>query len=180
MKVEAKGTTIQGCFELKINVHADARGSFLKTFHLDTFRHLGLRTDWAEEFYSVSRKGVLRGMHYQKPPFQHAKLVYCLSGKVLDVVLDLRRESPTYGQTQSFLLSSGDGTAVYMPEGVAHGFYSLEDGSGLYYKVTSMHSPEHDAGISWDSFGFPWPSQDPILSERDKGFPSFREIVPVF
>lgn len=165
--MELKDTGIPGCYEISCKVFSDNRGRFVKTFNDAAYKSLGLRTDWCEEYYSVSREKVIRGMHFQTPPMDHAKLVYCLSGEVLDVVVDLRVGSPTYGEVRSLELSSTIGNALYIPAGLAHGFLSLTAESVMQYKVTSAHSPGHDAGILWSSIPFEWPVEIPILSARD-------------
>lgn len=161
-------TAIPGCFEVLCNSFQDKRGRFTKTFHQPAFEAFGLRTDWKEEYYSVSARGVLRGMHFQTPPCDHAKLVYCLQGEVLDVVVDLRLGSPSFGQCVSFRLSPQQANSIYIPSGLAHGFLSLSEDSVMQYKVTSVHSSEHDAGVLWSSLDFEWPEESPILSDRDK------------
>ncbi|TXC72014.1 dTDP-4-dehydrorhamnose 3,5-epimerase [Sphingomonas ginsenosidivorax] len=160
-------TDIPGCYVLQPKVVGDLRGSFVKTFHDERFAELGLRTDWREEYFSVSARGVVRGMHFQTPPAAHAKMVFCLTGEVLDVVLDLRRGSPAFGRPLGFTLSAQNSRGLYLPSGCAHGFLSISEASGMYYKVTSVHSPAHDAGIAWNSIGFDWPIKMPALSERD-------------
>ncbi|HEX8303049.1 dTDP-4-dehydrorhamnose 3,5-epimerase [Sphingomonas sp.] len=165
---------------LQSRVMADARGAFVKTFHQDMFEGLGLRTDWKEEYFSHSVAGVVRGMHFQLPPHDHAKLVFCLAGEVLDVVLDLRTDSPTFGKCASFELTGDNGQGVYMPPGCAHGFVSRSDLSTLYYKVTSVYAPSADAGIAWDSFGFDWGVDAPLLSERDQRHPRFGDFDSPF
>ena len=163
-------TILEGCVEVRLRPHRDTRGLFLKTYHEATFRDLGLGTVWREEFISISSKGVIRGMHFQVPPHQHAKFVVCLAGRVLDVALDLRAGSPTYGHCAGLELSMEQANGLYIPEGFAHGFLALENDSTLHYKVSSMHAPEHDQGLRWDGFGFNWPVADPILSPRDAAF----------
>lgn len=171
---------LPGCLALCGRVMADARGTFTKTFHEPSFVAAGLRTDWREEYCSSSRAGVIRGMHFQLPPAEHVKLVSCLQGEVLDVVVDLRRGSPTFGQHRSRMLSDDNGVSLYIPVGCAHGFVSLTEHSLMYYKVTSVHSPEHDAGIAWDGFGFDWPVADPLLSDRDRGHSALADFVTPF
>lgn len=173
-------TKIQGCWELVPQIHRDCRGSFVKTFHSPTFESLGLETDFVEEYYSVSKEKVVRGMHFQVPPHQHSKLVYCTAGEVLDVILDLRIGSPTYGQYQKFTLSSAKGNMVYIPEGLAHGFFVLSQVATMHYKVTSTFEPASDRGVLWNSFDFDWPSSAVILSPRDSSFPSFHDFVSPF
>lgn len=164
-------TPIPGCFEISCAPSADRRGRFVKTYHSEFFRDHGLRQDWQEEYYSVSALNVVRGMHFQTPPMDHAKLVYCLSGAVLDVVLDLRTGSPTHGQVATFELSADQANSLYLPAGVAHGFLSRADDTIMQYKVTSVYAAAHDGGVLWNSIGFEWPVDSPILSERDAGHP---------
>ena len=133
-----------------------------------------------EEFFSTSAKDVLRGMHFQIPPHAHQKLIYCVNGKVLDVLLDLRQCSPTYGRSISLELSAANRHVLYIPVGFAHGFLSMEDQSCLVYKTDAVHAPLHDAGIRWDSFGFAWPSDAPLISGRDLAHPAFSEFHSPF
>jgi dTDP-4-dehydrorhamnose 3,5-epimerase len=158
----------------------DLRGSFCKIWHPDILSRHGIRMEIAEEFFTRSRRGVIRGMHFQLPPRQHSKLVTCLTGEVLDVVVDLRVGSPDYGRPQSFRLSAASAQMLYVPEGFAHGFLSLSEESLLLYRCSSVHSPAHDAGIRWDSLGFAWPCAAPILSERDKAHPGLAEFDSPF
>jgi dTDP-4-dehydrorhamnose 3,5-epimerase len=176
----AHATGLGGCLELRLNPFRDARGLFLKTYHEAAFRELGLCTDWKEEFVTTSARGVLRGMHFQIPPHHHHKLVFCLAGRVLDVVLDLRAGSPTFGQSTGVELSPELANGMYVPAGFAHGFLALEEGSTMLYKVSSLHAPDHDRGLRWNSFGFPWPVPSPLLSARDAGFGSFADFFTPF
>ena len=163
----SKRTMGEGCFELQPTVACDIRGSFTKTFHHPRFVELGLRSDFVEQYYTSSFRRVLRGMHYQAPPMHHAKLIYCVQGRVLDVALDLRYSSSTFLQYFSTELIADLGNMVYLEAGFAHGFYVLSEIATLVYNVTSVFSPEHDSGIRWNSFGFCWPESDPIVSVRD-------------
>lgn len=173
-------TGLEGCLEVQLNPHRDARGLFLKTYHEGAFRELGLNAVWREEFISTSAKGVLRGMHFQIPPHQHTKYVVCLAGRVLDVALDLRTGSPTYGRSAAVELSAAAANGLFIPEGFAHGFLALEDASTLLYKVSSLHAPDHDRGLKWDSFGFQWPVKAPLLSPRDSKFEAFADFETPF
>lgn len=166
-------SSIPGCFEIQPRIIDDERGRFVKIFHQDAFSELGLEGGFAEEYYSRSRRGVIRGMHFQIPPMDHVKLVYCVQGDVLDVVLDLRVGSPAFGTVTTFALSATTGNAVYLPKGVAHGFCVVSDEATLVYKVSSTYSREHDVGVLWSSVNADWPTASPILSERDRTFPSF-------
>ncbi|MFE4105276.1 dTDP-4-dehydrorhamnose 3,5-epimerase [Almyronema epifaneia] len=178
--MDIKPTPIPGCYEIHPRIFTDQRGSFVKTFHQDIFRQHGLETHFAEEYYSHSRQNVLRGLHFQLPPQDHVKLVYCTAGEVLDAVVDLRLGSPTYGQFATFSLSAENAIALYMPKGLAHGFYAVSEQATMLYRVSTVYSPEHDAGIRWDSAGIPWPSAVPILSSRDQTFPTLADFASPF
>ena len=156
-----------GLYEFEYPCFSDERGVFAKPFHSESLFELGLNSDFKEFFFSDSNKDVLRGMHFQLPPHGHDKLVFVSSGCVLDVVLDIRHSSPTFGEFVSFELFENDQRCLYISSGFAHGFLSLEDNSRINYLVTSLHSPTHDTGVRWDSFNFNWPVSSPIISPRD-------------
>ncbi|MFN3557888.1 MAG: dTDP-4-dehydrorhamnose 3,5-epimerase family protein [Brevundimonas sp.] len=177
MRIEPSG--IDGCWLVHQPVAGDDRGWFWKLAHADIFAAHGLPTDFREIYCSMSAAGVLRGMHFQSPPHDHAKLVSCLDGRVLDVVLDLRPDSPTYGQSAGFELSREAGLSIYVPRGLAHGFLALER-STMLYNVTSVHAPSHDHGVLWNSFGFDWPVETPVLSERDQRHPALEAFASPF
>ena len=166
---ETRETAISGCFELQPIVRSDSRGRFVKTFHAGYFSSNSLETEWKEQYYSLSGEGVLRGMHFQRPPHAHSKLVYCTSGTILDVVVDLRNGSSTYGDHISVEISSGTANALYVPEGLAHGFYALSEAT-VVYNVSTVYSPDSDDGVLWSSIGMDWPVTEPDLSERDTKF----------
>ena len=164
-------------------VFEDTRGNFVKPFHEDQLAAHGIAMTVREEFFSNSAAGVLRGMHFQIPPHAHQKLVYCITGKVLDVLLDLRRDSSSFGKSTSFELSAANRHVVHIPAGFAHGFFSLENGSCLVYKTDAVHAPAFDSGIRWDSFGFAWPLPDgssPEISERDMKHPAMDQFESPF
>lgn len=173
-------TRIPGCFELRPTVKRDSRGFFAKVFHRPLWRDLGLAVNFAEEYATYSLPWSLRGLHFQLPPMDHAKVVFCLRGNAFDVAVDLRRGSPAYGEHISVNLSSMQSNALYLPPGLAHGFCVTGDEALLYYKLTTVYSPEHDAGIRWDSAEVPWPMTDPILSERDRHLPPLEEFDSPF
>jgi len=178
-----QASAIPGVFVVQHPVRADARGSFSKLLHPDD---LELRADGAfplrESFVSWSEPGVLRGMHFQSPPFAHDKAVTCLAGNVLDVVLDLRRSSPTYGRAIGFDLDGERPTTVVIPVGCAHGFAVLgERRALLHYAVTVEHAPQNDLGVRWDSFGFEWPrGTATVISDRDRAFPTLGNLPTFF
>ena len=148
----------------------DNRGLFVKTFHDTTLQEQGIDFLLKESYFSLSKKDVIRGMHFQLPPHQHSKIVFCPQGAILDVVVDLRKDSPAYGQWKAEVLSAENHHAFYIPEGFAHGFKALTDDAMTYYLVSSEYSREHDAGIRYDSIGFDWGVDNPVLSERDLSF----------
>ena len=164
-------SALPGVFELRPIVHSDRRGRFVKTFQRDFFASHGMETEFAEQYHSTSARSVIRGLHFQTPPHDHAKLVTCLDGEVFDVVLDLRRASPTYGAHATFRLNGEDSTQVYVPRGCAHGFCTLSERATMLYNVTTVYAPSHDSGIRWNMAGIVWPVNNPIVSERDAALP---------
>ena len=171
---------LNGCFRFQPRVFQDARGRFVKPLVVSQLQAHGLRADFVEQYHSTSAPGVIRGMHFQVPPHEHAKLVYCAAGAVTDVLLDLRRQSPTYGRAISLPLTAESGHALYLPVGIAHGFVAMEDPALMIYNVTSEYAPAHDSGVRWDSFGFDWGVTAPVMSERDCGFPALADFVSPF
>ena len=178
--MELTPTSIAGCFLVNQFFANDERGRFVKTYNLTSFSSFGLPTDWREDFYTSSRRGVIRGMHFQTPPHDHEKLVYCIQGSILDVVLDLRKESRTYGQHFSVEMGAEHALALVVPKGLAHGFLALSEYVLVGYKLTTTHVPEHDNGIHWDSFGFNWGGARQIVSKRDRSLPAFADFVSPF
>ncbi len=165
-----KPSSLQGALILDLPAFTDERGLFVKTFHETMFRESGIVFALRESYFSHSVKDVIRGMHFQLPPHGHSKVVFCPQGAILDVIVDLRKESPTYGQYEAQELSSVNHRALYIPEGFAHGFKSLTDDAVTYYLVSSEYSREHDTGIRYDSFGFDWDVPSPVMSPRDRSF----------
>lgn len=151
----------------------DARGAFIKTFHNGILQENNIDFSLMESYYSFSKKGVIRGMHFQEPPHDHAKIVFCPYGSILDVIVDLRKSSLTFGQHYGTVLSDENNLAYYIPKGFAHGFKALTENAMTYYLVSSEYSKEHDTGIRYDSFGFDWRESNPVISERDLSFPDF-------
>ncbi|MFX0543394.1 dTDP-4-dehydrorhamnose 3,5-epimerase family protein [Roseovarius sp. S4756] len=177
MKLDATPLALPGCFSARLTTFEDSRGSFQKLFHAGGFG-MYLPGYLPQEIYlTTSAKGVLRGMHFQLPPDDHAKVVVCLGGKVTDVLLDLR-PGATYGETVAVELAPDGQNAVLLPKGIAHGFYAKADDSALLYLVETGHSPENDKGILWNSFAFDWPNEAPILSARDTQHPPFAKFSP--
>ena len=173
-------TSISGCYIIQLDKTEDSRGAFVKTYHEPSFMDLGLETSFTEEYYSVSKKGVLRGLHFQAPPHAHTKIVYCTYGQVFDVVVDLRKGSKTYGMHETFNVNSEDAIMIYIPIGMAHGFYTLSETAIMMYKVSKVYSSQHDTGIQWDSANIPWPDCSPVISKRDKILPLMSEFKSPF
>jgi dTDP-4-dehydrorhamnose 3,5-epimerase/CDP-3, 6-dideoxy-D-glycero-D-glycero-4-hexulose-5-epimerase len=176
---------LSGTWVVRLKRFDDARGSFVKTYSRRVFDEaLGALPgapafEAREEFYSSSARGVIRGMHFQLPPHAHAKLVYCAVGMVDDVLLDLRR-GPGYGRVAVIRLDAAEPAAIYVPAGVAHGFCARIDGSLMVYKTTSEHTPSHDAGVRYNSFGFDWQCPVPVLSARDQAHLAFADFDSPF
>lgn len=179
-KIRFTETKLRDCYVVQFPVFRDQRGLFMKTLQRSVFESQGLEADFCEVFYTESVKGVLRGMHFQVPPADHAKLIYCVSGSICDIALDLRVGSPTYGQHEVYELSAEANNAVYLPRGIAHGFVVRSESAGVFYHVTSEHDPVHDIGIAWNSFGAPWPVDNPLVSARDAGHISFQDFKSPF
>ncbi len=170
-------TKLDGVFEIENSKFEDHRGSFVKTFNKEIFSENGLDYNFKESFYSVSKQNVLRGMHFQLAPHDHAKLVYVVDGDVLDVALDIRKESPTYGSYFSIRLSSKNAKSLYMEKGFAHGFLTLSKSATVVYLISTGHAPKYDAGVHWDSFGFDWNGvQNPVTSIRDSSFDALKDV----
>lgn len=177
---QVRETALPGCKLIRPFRHADDRGELVKAFHADTWAAHGMATDHREWLVSVSEQGVLRGLHFQVPPADHAKLVACVQGRVLDVVVDLRRGSPTFAQSLAVELDDRERTSIHIPSGLAHGFLVLSERAIVSYLVTTTHSPEHDGGIRWDSVGVDWPCAEPVLSDRDRDLPTLAEFDSPF
>lgn len=178
MKIE--DTFISGLKLIHLKEFMDPRGSFIKVFSHDFFSENNLKTNFKESYYSVSKKNVIRGMHFQIPPNDHTKVVYLNHGRILDVVLDIRKDSATFGQFHSIELNTKQSTLLYIPVGCAHGFLSLEDHSMVTYLQTSCYHQKHDTGILYNSFGLNWNIDCPIISERDNSFLPFNKFSSPF
>lgn len=171
---------IPGAFLLPLPSFPDERGVFVKTFQDTVWRQAGIHFRLKESYFSFSEKDVIRGMHFQVPPHQHSKIVFCPRGAITDVIVDLRRDSPAYKKFIAVTLSEASPQAIYIPEGCAHGFHALQAGSMTYYLVSSEYSKEHDSGIRYDSFGYDWNVARPVLSGRDLSFPQLKDFDTPF
>lgn len=173
MKLSDAG--LRGSFLVEGERVEDERGHFARTFDADEFARAGLSTSFAQSNLSFNRAtGTLRGLHYQQAPFAEAKLIRCVRGSVWDVAVDLRRNSSEFGHWVGHELSAANGRAVYLPEGLAHGFITLEPDTELLYDITTPHRPEAATGIRWDDpdLAIAWPAAPSIISERDASLPT--------
>jgi dTDP-4-dehydrorhamnose 3,5-epimerase len=175
-----KKTVIEGLYVVDHTVSYDVRGSFSKNFQKSMFIENNLKCDFSEGYYTSSKKNVIRGMHFQSPPHDHEKLVTVISGAIIDVVLDVRKSSKTYGAYFSIHLSSEDGRSLYIPKGLAHGFGVLSENAVTQYLVASEYNAPNDNGVLFNSFGFSWPINSPIISERDLTFPLLKQLASPF
>jgi dTDP-4-dehydrorhamnose 3,5-epimerase len=175
-------TEIEGLLIIVPDIFQDDRGIFLETFNRDIFEKNGLPIHFAQDNRSISKKHVLRGLHFQKPPHGQGKLVSVAQGAVLDVAVDLRKHSPTYGKWKSVLLSSDNKLMFWVPEGFAHGFVALEDDTIFQYKCTNVYQRESEGSIRWNDpdLNIDWGISTPILSEKDAGAPLFKDFNNIY
>jgi dTDP-4-dehydrorhamnose 3,5-epimerase len=169
-------TKLPGAFEIELERKADERGFFARTWCAREFAEQGLGTTVAQCNISFNaHQGTLRGMHWQAAPHQEAKLVRCAAGSVWDVIIDLRPESPTYLQHVGVELTAGRGNMLYVPEGLAHGFLTLEPATEVFYQMSEFYTPEAASGLRYDDplFGIVWPTAVAVIAERDAGYPDF-------
>lgn len=172
MKFIFKKTRLPGVLVVKPEVRSDGRGTASENYKYSEFKKAGIKHYFVQENRSVSRKGVLRGLHYQRAPRAQAKLVRCGHGRVYDVVVDLRPRSKTYGKSFGLELSEANGLMVYAPEGFAHGFCALTDGAEVLYRCSDEYSPPHEGGLRWNdpALKIKWPVKKPVVSDRDANF----------
>ncbi len=175
-------TPVPGLLIIEPQIFPDERGCFMETYSRDRYREAGITEEFIQDNLSVSKRGVLRGLHYQAPPFAQGKLVSVLQGRVLDVAVDIRFGSPTFGKYVAVELSAENHKQFWIPAGFAHGFVSLEDDTLFAYKCTAPYSKEHDRGIRYNdpAIGIEWGTPDPIVSEKDRVHPLLSEITQEF
>ena len=173
-------TGLEGAWLIEPERHTDERGHFMRTWCIDEFDIHGIGTTFVQTSvsYNVSR-GTLRGIHFQTDPFEEAKLIRCTRGRAFDVMVDLRPDSPTFGDWRAFELSADNGRLVYLPEGFGHGFQTIEDDTELCYQISEFYQPAVAGGIVWNDpdLKIDWPvPENPTLSQRDRGLPSFADF----
>ena len=173
---------LPGLFLIKPKVFEDHRGHFFESFREDVLAQNGVETKFIQDNQSLSQKGILRGLHFQAPPFAQGKLVRVIQGAVLDVAVDIRKNSPTFGQHVAIELSESNFLMMYIPVGFAHGFLTLQDNTIFTYKCTDYYHPEVDGGILWNSpdLNIPWKIETPILSAKDEKLPTFKSFNSPF
>jgi dTDP-4-dehydrorhamnose 3,5-epimerase len=181
--MEVKQYPLAGLVEFTPRIFADDRGVFFETFSARLMAQAGADVDWVQDNQSNSKKGVLRGLHFQRPPHAQAKLVRVGQGRALDVAVDLRRDSPTYGQHQLVELTAERGNMLYIPAGFAHGFMALEDNTVFLYKCSDYYAPTAEGGLRWDDadLNINWGTEvAPLVSGKDQELPSLREFDSPF
>lgn len=175
--MKIKELDIQGPKIVETNVFPDNRGCFYESFNIKKLSDLGIKNNFVQDNVSESKKGVVRGLHYQLYPFSQAKLIIVLSGKILDVVVDIRKGSPTFGKHLSVELASKDHKILFIPKGFAHGFIALEDETAVQYKCDGYYSPDHERGINITdpilNINLNYPQDHIIITDRDLQFPLF-------
>ena len=172
-------TGFDGLFIIENKFFNDSRGSFVKLFNCEIFSEKKLNFEIREYYYTISKKNVIRGMHFQKPPYDHDKLVHVSNGSIIDVVVDLRQSSKTFGKYFEILIDSPD-KSLFIPKGFSHGFKALENNTLIQYFVSSEYNKIMDTGIHYNSFGYDWNIKNPIISERDLSFDTFIDIKHLF
>lgn len=165
---------ISGIILIKPKIFGDNRGFFIETYKESEFIKNGITEKFVQDNHSCSSKGVLRGLHYQLEPFAQGKLVRCIKGEIFDVAVDIRGESPTFGQWIGAYLNPEKHHMLYIPPGFAHGYYTIHENTEVIYKVTADYAPEYDRGIIWNDpeINIQWPSKDVTLSQKDSLLPT--------
>ena len=181
--MEVKTLPLTGLIEFTPRVFADDRGVFFETFSASLMAGAGAAAQWVQDNQSNSKKGVLRGLHFQRPPHAQAKLVRVGQGRALDIAVDLRRDSSTYGQHQMVELSASRANMLYIPAGFAHGFMALEDDTIFIYKCSDYYAPATEGGLRWDDadLAINWGTEvQPLVSGKDNELPAFKDLVSPF
>ena len=175
-------TPIKGLLVINPRVFGDDRGYFFESWSKQSFAEAGLDLDFVQDNQSISSKGVLRGLHFQNPPYAQGKLVRVIKGAVLDVAVDIRKDSPTYGQYFSLELSEENKIIVWIPPGFAHGFVTLEDSTIFTYKCTEVYNKESEGALLWNDkdLNINWEVNDPLVSEKDLVAGNFKNFVSKF
>ena len=172
-------TDFDGCYIIELEKKIDHRGYFVRTLDKEILKNNNVNENFVQSSISFNEnKYTLRGMHYQIKPYEEEKLVMCTRGKIMDVVIDLRKDSRTFKKWISVELSQDNLCMIYIPKGMAHGFQTLEENTEVFYQMSEYYSPEHSRGIRWNDpeFSIKWPNESPILSEKDQKYLDFKEM----
>jgi dTDP-4-dehydrorhamnose 3,5-epimerase len=180
--MEIQKTNIEGLIVIQPKIWKDERGYFFESFRQDDFSKLNIDVHFVQDNQSLSQKGTIRGLHYQTSPFEQGKLVRVVQGRVLDVALDIRKNSPTYGQYFAIELSAENQTQFFVPPGFAHGFSTLEDNTIFCYKCTNYYSKANEGGVRFDdpALGIDWKVEGLYVSDKDRELPLFADFVSPF
>jgi dTDP-4-dehydrorhamnose 3,5-epimerase len=181
--MEFRPLRIAGSYEIVFEPRRDDRGCFMRVYDEAEFQKRGLVTRWAQEAHAWNaRRGTLRGLHFQQPPHPETKQVQVVSGAIYDLLLDLRKSSPTFGQWEAVELRAGDGKALYVPAGCAQGYQTIEDNTLIAYRISAPYHPDLQAGVRWNdpSLAIPWPIHNPQVAPKDNQWPLWREFVTPF
>lgn len=176
-------TKLKDAYILEPKVYGDHRGFFMETYNTKLLEEQGYYFNFVQDNHALSKEsGVLRGLHYQLDPFAQTKLVRVTKGAVYDVIVDIREDSPTFGQWEGFILSEDNKRQLLVPQGFAHGYCTLVENTEFLYKVDNYYSPEHDRGIAWNDpyLNIDWPTSNPILSEKDTKHPKLKDLGSQF
>jgi dTDP-4-dehydrorhamnose 3,5-epimerase len=177
MPFEFEQSSIPDVKVVKPKVFEEERGFFMESYVREKFEKEGINTEFIQDNHSKSEYGVLRGLHYQKGEHSQGKLVRCTQGVIIDVIVDLRKDSETFGETKEVILSEHNKKMLWVPRGFAHGFYTLSETAEVQYKVDNDYAPDQEVGIAWNDpqLDIDWPTEDPKLSDKDKEWPTLKE-----
>jgi len=179
MSFEFKKLEIRDVILIKPKIFEDERGFFMETYKKEDFERAGIKGEFVQDNYSKSKRGVLRGLHFQKEPYAQAKIVRCIRGEIYDVAVDLRRDSQTFGRYVGVNLSEENKYQLYVPKGFAHGFLVLSENAEVFYKVDNVYAPDYEGGLIWNDpeVNVKWPNDNPVLSQKDKSWSTLKELT---
>ena len=180
--MQIEQTFIEGVLVIKPKIFYDSRGYFFEPYNKERYQSVGIESDFVQDNQSLSQKGALRGLHFQAPPFDQGKLVRVVKGSVMDVVVDIRKKSPTFGNHFLLELSEKNFLQLWIPSGFAHGFVTLEDNTIFEYKCSNYYNNQSEGGIRWNDaeLGIEWDVANPIISDKDQELPLLKDFVSPF
>jgi dTDP-4-dehydrorhamnose 3,5-epimerase len=180
--MQIQTTPIEGLLIIQPQIFEDPRGYFYESYNKQKFTEAGIDFEFIQDNQSLSQKGIIRGLHFQAPPFEQGKLVRVIQGAVNDVVVDIRKNSKTFGQHFSINLTAENRTMFFIPPGFAHGFETLEDDTVFLYKCTNVYNKESEGGLLWNDpfLNISWQNNDPLISDKDKILPTFENLISPF